>query len=668
MTISGNLRSLELSELLQWLSQGRKTGTLVVTNGRAEKKIILRNGRIISSASTDPSEHLGEFLVSRGYIDRTTLDHARKLQEATQIFLGKVLVTLDSLSQVDLERIMREKTEESVFDLFRWKEGEFEFLRDELPNLAMVPLSLDVTQVVMKGLRRLDESNHEIAGETEDRTSSESPQLESELETVPLADLVGMEGALPAAGVAPGIWDGAELREEALASLPETLKSAAAEGVDDAALTAETVVDLVSPPGNPPEGVDLAEQAVELPTEIEDAFLGGGSVYATALAEGSRRTLYLAVTAVLLAVAVAWGFLSWGGASSGSATAEASLSDEVESLAGSARGALEATGLEPTAAGVGADTPPPMSDTMAATEAETERIAAELDELVAARSRELESSLKAEYEAKLARLEKQLEAARRDAVEARELETAVAPAETAEIANDLRDEANDSAGGPGMGGEQGLEIGAASPSGIVLAASGPATSSSLLASQRSPAPPPVTFLNAMPGSDGSSSDSAAKPGRGPTRPLDAGSEAAYAGSGTEPVVRAPARVGGPEAASPAGTGSAQPPAGSVAPAPEVREGDLVARRPDVVAPRLLGQPRPLYPPAARRLRREGSVDIRVRVDEGGRAVEVRQLGKKAGLGFDKAALDAAALTTWEPATLNGVRVSTWVDLRIEFRP
>jgi len=47
---------MELAELLQWLSSALKTGTLVVDNGKVEKQIVFRDGKLISSSSSDPSE------------------------------------------------------------------------------------------------------------------------------------------------------------------------------------------------------------------------------------------------------------------------------------------------------------------------------------------------------------------------------------------------------------------------------------------------------------------------------------------------------------------------------------------------------------------------------------------------------------------------------------
>ena len=55
MGIVGNLRTMQLEELLQWLSQSKKSGTLEIKNGEWEKKIFFKEGLILSSASNKPS-------------------------------------------------------------------------------------------------------------------------------------------------------------------------------------------------------------------------------------------------------------------------------------------------------------------------------------------------------------------------------------------------------------------------------------------------------------------------------------------------------------------------------------------------------------------------------------------------------------------------------------
>ena len=148
---------MQLSELLQWLSLGQKTGTLLIEGRGVEKRIYFQNGRINSSSSSDQREYLGHFLVSHGYITEEELKMAMEVQEESNILLGKILVMINAISETDLLRLMRKKAEESIYDVFLWEEGNFEFVDGELPELKMVPLSLDVTGIIMEGLRRYDE-------------------------------------------------------------------------------------------------------------------------------------------------------------------------------------------------------------------------------------------------------------------------------------------------------------------------------------------------------------------------------------------------------------------------------------------------------------------------------------------------------------------------------
>jgi hypothetical protein len=157
MALSGNLRTMLPGDLLQWLSLGQKTGTLVITNKRVEKKIFFRNGRVISSASNDPREYLGQFLMSHGYLSEPELKKAMEVQQQSGILLGKILVMIEVINEPDLVRFMRLKAEEEIYDIFLWNDGEFYFVDDELPQMEMIPLQVDVTGIIMEGTRRVDE-------------------------------------------------------------------------------------------------------------------------------------------------------------------------------------------------------------------------------------------------------------------------------------------------------------------------------------------------------------------------------------------------------------------------------------------------------------------------------------------------------------------------------
>ncbi len=157
MGLSGNLKTMLPGDLLQWLGLGQKTGTLIVTVPGIEKKIFFKNGRVISSASNDPREYLGQFLMSHGFLTEEELKKAMEVQQQSGILLGKILTMIEVINEEDLTRLMRLKVEETVYDLFLWRDGEFRFLDDELPLMEMVPLQVDVTGIIMEGTRRVDE-------------------------------------------------------------------------------------------------------------------------------------------------------------------------------------------------------------------------------------------------------------------------------------------------------------------------------------------------------------------------------------------------------------------------------------------------------------------------------------------------------------------------------
>ena len=144
-------------DLLQWLSLGQKTGTLTVSNKAVQKRIFFRNGRVISSASNDPREYLGQFLMSHGFLTEAELMKAMEVQHQSGILLGKILVMIDVITEEELQRLMRLKAEEEIYEIFLWPEGEFKFTDDDLPTQEMISLQVDVTGIIMEGTRRVDE-------------------------------------------------------------------------------------------------------------------------------------------------------------------------------------------------------------------------------------------------------------------------------------------------------------------------------------------------------------------------------------------------------------------------------------------------------------------------------------------------------------------------------
>ncbi len=157
MGLSGNLLTMSLPDILQWVAQGRKTGSLDLERRSVKKRIVFREGAIFSSWSNDPRESLGQFLVSHRDISEEQLFKALLGQESQGRLIGSILVGEGILGEEDLRRALVEKAEETVFDLFLWPEGRFEFKDDEVPDNILFHLEMSVQHVILEGIRRVDE-------------------------------------------------------------------------------------------------------------------------------------------------------------------------------------------------------------------------------------------------------------------------------------------------------------------------------------------------------------------------------------------------------------------------------------------------------------------------------------------------------------------------------
>jgi TonB family protein len=101
--------------------------------------------------------------------------------------------------------------------------------------------------------------------------------------------------------------------------------------------------------------------------------------------------------------------------------------------------------------------------------------------------------------------------------------------------------------------------------------------------------------------------------------------------------------------------------------PVVHEGDLVSAGPGVTAPVPLRREEPEYPPVAQQLRVEGTVKAEFLVGPDGSVEDFRIISvSRTGVGFERATEEAVRSWRYKPATKNGVKVRTWVTVRVPF--
>ena len=157
MSLFGDLATMPLPELLQWLAVHQKTGVLLLQRGDVVKELSIRSGKIVASASNDPREQFSQFLLACGTISEDDLLTLLVLQRDMGIPLGRLLVQNHFMEETEVQFLLRKKAEEAIHDLFLWGDGYFKFYSEAPVQERHVPIEMDLTTLMLEGSRRADE-------------------------------------------------------------------------------------------------------------------------------------------------------------------------------------------------------------------------------------------------------------------------------------------------------------------------------------------------------------------------------------------------------------------------------------------------------------------------------------------------------------------------------
>ena len=157
MPIQGNLAAMPLPELLMWISQFQKTGTLEIRTKKHSETMAFQGGYLIFSSSSNPEGTLGRLLVKYGAVTEDMHKKARELRKTKSVAVAKALLELEMLTEEQLLRFLRKKAEKELFDLFELTDGDFTFNESLLPALDLLPLRVDVSKMLLRVTQDRDE-------------------------------------------------------------------------------------------------------------------------------------------------------------------------------------------------------------------------------------------------------------------------------------------------------------------------------------------------------------------------------------------------------------------------------------------------------------------------------------------------------------------------------
>jgi hypothetical protein len=119
----------------------------------------MSNGCVVSAefAGRCSRDRLGSLLVRGAVITQAQLDEALAAQRRTLRRLGDILVEQKAVSREDLKEMTALQTTQTVYKLFQWKSGTYDFEPREVQFDRQTVTPLRCESVLMEGFRIVDE-------------------------------------------------------------------------------------------------------------------------------------------------------------------------------------------------------------------------------------------------------------------------------------------------------------------------------------------------------------------------------------------------------------------------------------------------------------------------------------------------------------------------------
>ena len=158
MALKGTLKDFGIADILQLIGQQQKTGALVLTQKQDTVAVTFKDGNILRAETTSRNRKdlIGSMLVAASLVTEQQLEFALETQKRTLQRLGDVLVSQGVLTDQKFKAMVQLQTSETLFKLFAWKAGTYEFeQKDVETEHTLTPLRAE--SVLMEGFRRVDE-------------------------------------------------------------------------------------------------------------------------------------------------------------------------------------------------------------------------------------------------------------------------------------------------------------------------------------------------------------------------------------------------------------------------------------------------------------------------------------------------------------------------------
>ncbi len=157
MPIKGSLSDLSITDILQMLYIGSKTGELAITNEENLVYLYLVSGNLSHIHWMNRKDKLGSLLVENGVIEEKELQEVLELQQERNIPLGELFMELELVDKKTLTEYIKKQMRDAIIELSGWAKGYFVFESREAYQPEGLPVSIQIDDVLLESAALKDE-------------------------------------------------------------------------------------------------------------------------------------------------------------------------------------------------------------------------------------------------------------------------------------------------------------------------------------------------------------------------------------------------------------------------------------------------------------------------------------------------------------------------------
>lgn len=154
-----SLSHITLPEVLKKIDTYKVPGVIIAKKNLIEKKIYIKNGKIIFASSNQEEDRLGEFLLKE---KRITIDQynesVKLLKQGEGRRQGRIFIEMNVLTPKELYYYVQQQVKAIIWSVFDWRIGEIIFQIGNFKDDELIKLSLDIPKAIYEGMKYVENS------------------------------------------------------------------------------------------------------------------------------------------------------------------------------------------------------------------------------------------------------------------------------------------------------------------------------------------------------------------------------------------------------------------------------------------------------------------------------------------------------------------------------